>query len=398
MKNLITIVLLLLFFQNTHAQSCITVADDQNPDQCNYDFCGPYDFSKGVYRLPYPDGTLVHCTNDHFKHCPRGALDMSGASGQSSYNVVASADGWIRAINDEDSEECTCEGGDNCDNNYVWIEHPNGEWTKYTHVRQNSVDDLGLSEDDWVTRGTVIGKEGSVGCSTGDHVHFEVAVPIDTNILLFDEGGGWIDNDWARNLVPVFCGISGNKMVSGGDYFAFDCSSACNSILPAVNSSYGSGVFKVFLNSYSLENTHDFKFQSNSSGELHAAHEIILNPGFEAQSNAVFAARIGECDESALKEAQELLENSMVDFQKLTIFPDPANDLLTLEMKLKSSEPYTLMLRDMTGRTLLLRDQISAESNFIQALFSVSTFADGMYVIELQQGAERWIEKFMVQH
>lgn len=166
MKNLITIVLLLLFFQNTHAQSCITVSDDQNPDQCNYNFCGPYDFSKGVYRLPYPDGTLVHCTNDHFKHCPRGALDMSGASGQSSYNVVASADGWIRAINDEDSEECTCEGGDNCDNNYVWIEHPNGEWTKYTHVRQNSVDDLGLSEDDWVTRGTVIGKEGSVGCST----------------------------------------------------------------------------------------------------------------------------------------------------------------------------------------------------------------------------------------
>mgnify|MGYP003435054252 FL=1 len=67
-------------------------------------------------------------------------------------------------------------------------------------------------------------------------------------------------------------------------------------------------------------------------------------------------------------------------------------------MKLKSSEPYTLLIRDMTGRTLILRDHLSAESSFIQALFSVSTFADGMYVAEVQQGGAQWIEKFMVQH
>lgn len=398
MKNFIIILLLACFLENAGAQSCITVSEDQNPDNCSYNFCGPYDFSKGVYRLPYEDGILVHCTNDHFKHCPRGALDMSGAAGQSSYNVVASADGWIRAINDEDSEECSCEGGDNCNNNYVWMEHPNGEWTKYTHVRQNSVDDLGLAEDDWVSRGTIIGKEGSVGCSTGDHVHFEVAVPIDTNILLFDEDGGWIDNDWARNLVPVFCSITGNKMVSGADYLAFDCSSSCNSNLPSVNSSYGSGVFKVFLDSYSLENTHDFKFLSNSSGELHAAHEITLNPGFEAQSNAVFAARIGSCDESALKYEPVAEAFDATDPDYYSIYPNPAADLITLEIQLPSTDLYMVRIRDMAGRTLLHRQGYRGEHPLIQEKFQVSSFADGMYVMEVQQQGSGWIKKFMIQH
>lgn len=398
MKKLLLIIFLQAAVSSLYAQGCITVAEDQNPDDCNFTFCGPYDFSKGIYRIPYPDGTLVHCTNDPLKHCPRGAIDMSGASGQSSYNIVAAADGWIRAIHDEDTEKCTCKNGDNCDNNYVWIEHPNGEWTKYTHVKHNSVDDLGLEEDDWVTRGTVIGKEGTVGCSTGDHCHFEVAVPVDTNTLLFDAGGGWIDEVWANNLIPVFCTISGNKMVSGGDYFAFDCFDDCSASMPTVNVTYASGVFKVFLDDNAIENSHDFKFQANSSGELHAANEITLNPGFEAQLNATFAARIGTCDESALKAVQEAVPNSLIDVGQFNIYPNPAADQITVEVKLKSFEPYTLLIRDMAGRTLQQRSNVNANNDFIQESFSVSVFADGMYVAEVQQGGEIWLEKFMVQH
>lgn len=397
MKTLFFTLLPLYFFIAVNAQSCITITDDQNPGKCNYTFCGPYDFSKGVYRLPYPDGTKVHCTNDHMKHCPRGAIDMSGASGQSSYNIVAAADGWIRSIHDEGTVQCTCENGDNCDNNYVWIEHPNGEWTKYTHVKHNSVDDLGLQENDWVTRGTVIGKEGTVGCSTGDHCHFEVAVPIDTNTLIFDSGGGWIDGDWARNLVPVFCSISGNKMVSGVDYIAMDCFGNCNASLPSTDISYGSGIFKVFMDQNEITNNHDFIFQSNSSGELHAANEITLSPGFEAQWNATFAARIGPCDGSALK--AETADDWPATFEigQITLFPNPASSRITLEMQLDHSLPYQIRINDVSGRTVFMEEQLPPLSGHIQHTIATNMLTDGFYVIEVHQQLSKWIGKFAIQ-
>ena len=124
---------------------CFGVAADQDSAKCHEDYCTPnepFDISKGIYRIPYQVGTLVHVTNDHIKHCPRGAVDMSGDNGASEYNIVASADGWIRAISDSHTQQCTCHNGDDCDNNYVWIDHPNSEWTKYTHVKYHSASDL----------------------------------------------------------------------------------------------------------------------------------------------------------------------------------------------------------------------------------------------------------------
>ncbi|MEO6167585.1 MAG: T9SS type A sorting domain-containing protein [Chitinophagales bacterium] len=158
------------------------------------------------------------------------------------------------------------------------------------------------------------------------------------------------------------------------------------------------GVLKVFLDDNAITNSHDFKFQANSSGELHAANEITLNPGFEAQINATFAARIGTCDESALKAAQEAVENSLMEDGLFNIYPNPAADLITVEMKLKSFEPYILIIRDIAGRTLHQSNNANGNNDFIRESFSVNTFADGMYVVEVKQSGERWIEKFMVQH
>ena len=96
-------------------------------------------------------------------------------------------------------------------NNEVWISHANGEWTKYTHLKKNSVTSLGLIVGDIVSAGTVIGIEGDVG-ATDEHVHFQVTVPDDPAV--YPQG---------QTRVPLICGIPGNIMYAGRTFTAGGC-------------------------------------------------------------------------------------------------------------------------------------------------------------------------------
>ena len=124
-------------------------------------------------------------------------------------SVVAAADGRIAAIQDSYGEQQSGRPAAQCHNNYVWIAHPNGEWTNYSHVARNSVAGKAkLKVGDEVKAGAYLGDEGAVGCAMLEHVHFEVAVPdagkpIDAGGFLLDNTGG------SRERSARFCGISG---------------------------------------------------------------------------------------------------------------------------------------------------------------------------------------------
>ncbi len=167
----------------------------------------PLPTSDGVYRLPYANGTNVRVSGDHFTHSPDlNEYDLVGtgnASGQ--YTVVAAAAGIIRVIVDDNAEPTSS-------NNMVWIEHANGEWTKYTHLETGSVTALGHEEGDAVAAGTVLGYEGDVGQASGEHVHFQVMVPDDPAV----------SRD-GQTRVPLVCGIPGNIMYAGRTYTAGPC-------------------------------------------------------------------------------------------------------------------------------------------------------------------------------
>jgi len=179
--------------------------------------------SKGVYRIPYSDGTQVKVTNDHIKHSPPGRIDMGG-SGGGTYKIVAAADGTVRHVVDGFSAKIpTCKGipADQKKNNYVWIEHANGEWTKYTHmVKGSSSGKAKLKVGQFVSAGTYLGDEGDVGCADGDHLHFEVGVPKASDGIT-SVGGFLTDNDDSkRNRIPRICGIDDGRFVSGESYEA----------------------------------------------------------------------------------------------------------------------------------------------------------------------------------
>jgi murein DD-endopeptidase MepM/ murein hydrolase activator NlpD len=57
--------------------------------------------------------------------------------------------------------------------NTVVIDHGNGMWTWYGHIRNGGTN---VSEGDFVKRGQKIAEVGSTGDSTGNHLHFEVRI------------------------------------------------------------------------------------------------------------------------------------------------------------------------------------------------------------------------------
>ena len=88
-------------------------------------------------------------------------------------DIVAAADGSVVYTNDGEYDECStgdCDGGGGF-GNYVKLQHADGKYTYYAHMKQWSV---AVSTGDFVSCGTKLGEVGSSGYSTGPHLHFEV--------------------------------------------------------------------------------------------------------------------------------------------------------------------------------------------------------------------------------
>lgn len=177
--------------------------------------------STGYYRIPYADGTKVRVSRDHNLHTPKGRYDMSGQGG-GPYKIVAAARGRIVAIEDGFSAQQDSDTAPQCENNYVWILHPNGEVSKYSHMRQGTTTGAaGLKVGDTVKGGQYLGDEGAVGCAGGSHLHFEIGDPASGSNWFTTVGGFLTDNaNSNRNRIARICGISNGMFASGQTYTA----------------------------------------------------------------------------------------------------------------------------------------------------------------------------------
>jgi murein DD-endopeptidase MepM/ murein hydrolase activator NlpD len=177
--------------------------------------------SEGLYRLPYADGTRISVFDDFKSHRPEGRVDFFAVSGERPRAIVAAAAGRIVAIRDSFSEQQSGRAAVDCHNNFVWIAHENGEWTKYSHLAQRSVTGKAkLHIGDTVQAGQYLGDEAAVGCAMPEHLHFEVAAPGSA----IDEGGFLLNNDkGSRNRNPRFCGVHGESVVKDSTYIAGSC-------------------------------------------------------------------------------------------------------------------------------------------------------------------------------
>jgi len=262
-----------------------------------------FELSRNVYRVPYLGTTEVHVSRDHMNHDPLGRYDMSGfgngSSCSSNYIIVAAAEGIVRRIVDNHT---SVPPGCNPDcaqyNNYVWIEHANGEWTKYTHMKNASVTvDAGLHVGDQVCAGTFIGFECEVGQASGPHLHFEVRRPNDPANIDIDVAGGFMND--AAHLIPVINTIGKHWFQSGDDIVASG-STSCSGADIAANAfpyTIGFNGIRIHMASNSIVTVPgaDAVHLNGSNGMYQAGNSITLSPGFTAAAGSYFHARLGNC-------------------------------------------------------------------------------------------------------
>lgn len=110
---------------------------------------------KANYRVTSNFGTRIHPITGK-KHTHTG-IDLAVPSGTPIY----AAEAGVVILSQYSS------GYGNC----IIIDHGNGLWTLYAHIRNGG---LLVSEGDTVDRGDLIAEVGSTGNSTGPHLHFEV--------------------------------------------------------------------------------------------------------------------------------------------------------------------------------------------------------------------------------
>ena len=180
----------------------------------------PHDRSHPVLRRRLPDPVRGrHRHRGHQRppsHSPPDQIDLNGL-GDPPLRLVAAAAGIVRRVVDDFSENQP--GQEDCKNNYVWIEHPNGEWTKYGHMRKGSVKGTArLKEEDPVRSGQLLGIESDVGCAHGTHLHFEVGVPDDAAEPVDDNG-----DLRGSNRIPRICLVAGRRFVRGARLVAAPC-------------------------------------------------------------------------------------------------------------------------------------------------------------------------------
>jgi len=265
-----------------------------------------FELSNNVYRVPYATGTFVTVSRDHFTHTSptadvTGRYDLVGygqGSGCSVYRLVAAAPGIIRRIVDNHNTRPPGCDPDCADfNNYVWIEHANGEWTKYTHMKQNSAtQDAGLILNDTVCAGAFLGYECDIGQASGRHLHFEVRRPNNPANVDISVAGGFMGRNDALHYVPVINSIAKHFM-QDGDALVASGSNSCtntNNTVPAIT--LPNNTFRVYMASSDIiTNNNAVQFQNGSNGLFHAGTSITFSPGFSANAGSSFHARIGNC-------------------------------------------------------------------------------------------------------
>lgn len=175
--------------------------------------------SENEYRIPYADGTKVKVSRDYYDHDTPGKTDMHGV-GSGPHRIVAARAGTIRILEDSRSKNQHIfrwlRNSEQCFNNYLWIEHDNGEWTKYSHMKQFTTSGAAkLRVGDQVAEGQYLGDEGAVGCASPGHLHFEVVLREPSKNVPVPDSSGWIPGERKR---PRFSNLNGAPFQDGETY------------------------------------------------------------------------------------------------------------------------------------------------------------------------------------
>lgn len=124
-------------------------------------------------------------------------------------------------------------------------------------------------------------------------------------------------------------------------------------------------------------------------------HDVFFN---ENNSNVGNITKLQNALNSAIA-ATLGIENINLNLNNVEIAPNPANQNLTLKINLKNSEKYSIVISDITGKTVLniLKDELinGGESNY-----EVKTDAipNGVYLVKIYNNETQKVLKLIINH
>ncbi len=125
-----------------------------------------------VYQLPFQAGEkykIGQGYNGNFSHQNQNALDFTMPVGTL---ITAARGGTVVAVTQKHYKTCAQKSCAEF-NNYITIQHSDGTFAEYTHIKQNGAL---VKKGDKVTMGQPLAKSGNVGWSNGPHLHFVVYI------------------------------------------------------------------------------------------------------------------------------------------------------------------------------------------------------------------------------
>jgi hypothetical protein len=387
MKTIFTLILIAIA-EIVHAQ-CFTI-EDRVFFACDTFYCGPYTFSKGIYRIPYETLTNAEVYANHISNsCIPGQISFTAGNlnHYDDHYVVAAADGWVK--NTTSNGET---GGE-----IIWMKHPNGEWTMYAGINSGV-----FGPDELIPAGTIIGTEHNY--ETYPYylydLEFAVLTPVDTNELVFIELPDFshiLDYNFAERRVPLFCDITGHIAETSTIYPALGCSESCSTVLPFVSTTFEAGDFNAFIDDESLTTDADFTLEPASSVVIQSSSSVTLKPGFHAEYYSTFQARTGDCsgaDNRSMESGKAITET----VNTFSVNPNPASQIATLHWFMNEDARVKISVCDMGKRTLMQivnSEQMNAGSH--DQGIDISSLTPGMYLVIFELNGEREIQKLAVQ-
>jgi hypothetical protein len=86
--------------------------------------------------------------------------------------------------------------------------------------------------------------------------------------------------------------------------------------------------------------------------------------------------------------------NELPNYGELSVFPNPAQDELTIDLVAKVDGNASVKIMDLSGR-VLLQDEMNASASFAEYFADVSQYKKGTYVIRISTVNGIYTKKFI---
>lgn len=184
-----------------------------------------------------------------------------------------------------------------------------------------------------------------------------------------------------------------------------DAPAACNEDIAAVQPvQYASGPGTTTVRASQTITTNGIVIVPQGAAVIYTAGQAItLTPGFQAQANSTFSAKIESCTSSSATELEtrseeiEEIQETRPEALTLKVFPNPTSGMTNIQYDLPEESGVTLQVYNLQGRvvqTLLQSGLQPSGKHFLE--WNASDLAGGLYLVSIKTASDFKIQKLMV--